>query len=569
VQRVVWALVAFLIAKRIAYHLSYIVFDPFALGTLSDGQLYELAARDILEHPPLGTLPLYLQGLYAYLLALSMSVVPQVVMGLLVQLIIAAGALFLFQRAARTVFGSVFGGLSLCVLLACPEPAFYENKYLSVSLGIATNIFAIYTAVRAFERLSFRDVLLAGVALGLSLLGRPNLVLAVPFTMLAFMVLARGAGRPLRDVLVPLALGVVLTVAPMALRNQIVIGSPDVFPSHGGGIPLYIGNNPYASGGWNSAGGLLSGMVYMETTDIARKLGITAKTQTELDAKVGDALFHKAIDFITEKPGRFVELCGIKLWRMIGNHRFVRDYDIRGESELIGSYHQWGLPFGVVLGIGALGFFVLARRAQVVRAERARLVALLLVLGGQVVAVAIANMLVFTSAQNRVPLVVPLAFVAGPAIEALYAKIKRRIGAADYVAAGPSRFEAGSIALAVAVLLAMQAFWPRLPDPGRPSSAHYYNLGAVEEQLDRLEDAEVHFRRAKEQNRRQPMFWLAHGRVLRRLGRFDEALVSLTHIITMPEVSDDLHKLAHAERMYAAAKLTELVPPNPVPSGSR
>lgn len=555
-QRFVWALVAFLIAKRIAYHLSYIVFDPFALGTLSDGQLYELAARDILEHPPLGTLPLYLQGLYAYLLAFSMSIVPQVVMGLLVQLIIAAGALFVFQRAARTVFGSVFGGLSLCVLLACPEPAFYENKYLSVSLGIATNIFAIYTAVRAFERLSFRDVLLAGFAAGLAVLGRPNLVIAVPFTMLAFVVLARGAGKPTRTVLAPLALGVVLAVAPMALRNQLVIGSPDVFPSHGGGIPLYIGNNPYANGGWNSAGGLLSGMVYMETTDIARKLGIVAKTRTELDAKVGDALFHKAIEFIRDNPGKFFELCRTKLWRMIGNHRFVRDYDIRGENELIGSYHQWGLPFGVVLGIGVLGFFVLARRAQVVRAERARLVALLLVLGGQVVAIVVANTLVFTSAQNRVPLVIPLAFVAGPAIEALHAKIRRL----------PSRLEARPLALAVAALFCAQAFWPRLADIGRPSSAHYYNLGAVEEQLDRLEDAEAHFRRAKEQNPRQPMFWLAHGRVLRRLGRFDEALVSLTHIINMPGVPDDVHRLAHAERMNAGAKLTEALAPPGVPS---
>jgi hypothetical protein len=559
VQRVVWALVAFLIAKRIAYHLSYIVFDPFALGTLSDGQLYELAARNILDYPPLGTLPLYLQGLYAYLLAFSMSIVPQVVMGLLVQLIIAAGALFLFQRAARTVFGSVFGGLSLCVLLACPEPAFYENKYLSVSLGIATNIFAIYAAVRAFERLTFRDVLLAGFAAGLSVLGRPNLVIAVPFTMLAFMVLARGAGRPMRSMLAPLALGVVLAVAPMALRNQLVIGKPDVFPSHGGGIPLYIGNNPYANGGWNSAGGLLSGMVYMETADIARKLGITAKTRTELDAKVGDALFHKAIDFIRENPGKFFELCRTKLWRMSGNHRFVRDYDIRGESELIGSYHQWGLPFGVVLGIGVLGFFVLARRAQVVRAERARLVALLLVLGGQVVAIVIANTLVFTSAQNRVPLVIPLAFVAGPAIEALYAKIRRL----------PSRLEARPLMLVVAGLMCAQAFWPRLPEPGRPSSVHYYNLGAVEEQLDRLEDAEVHFRRAKEQNMRQPMFWLAHGRVLRRLGRFDEALESLTYIIRMPDVPDNVHRLAHAERMNAGAKLTEpLAPPGPPPPGA-
>lgn len=554
VQRVVWALVAFLIAKRIGYHLSYIVFDPFALGTFSDGQLYEVAARDIRDHPLLGTLPLYLQGLYAYFLAFSMAIVPEVVMGLLAQLVVAAGALFLFQRSARTVFGPLFGGMSLCVLLACPEPAFYENKYLSVSLGIATNIFAIFTAVRAFERLEWRDVLLAGVGAGLALLGRPNLVLALPLSMLAFTVLARGAGKPALRVLIPFALGVLLAVAPLALRNQLVTGTPDVFPSHGGGVPLYIGNNPYANGGWNSAGGLLSGMVYMESRDVANKLGIVVKDPKQLDAAVGDALFRKAIEFIQGNPGRFVELCRIKLWRMIGNHRFVRDYDIKGESELIGSYHQWGLPFGVVLGLGVLGFFVLARRAQVVRSERARLVALLLVLGGQVFAITVANMLVFTSAQNRVPLVVPLAFVAGPALEALITKLRGL----------PSRFEAKAWVLGVALIATVQAFVPRIADTGRPSAAHYYNLGAVEEQLGRLEEAEQHFGRAREVNSKQPMFWLAHGRVLRRLGRFDEALVDLTHIINMPNVPAEVHKLAHAERMFAAAKLADPAPPRPL-----
>ena len=42
--------IALLVAKRIAYHLIYIVRDPFALATFSDGQVYELAARDILAH---------------------------------------------------------------------------------------------------------------------------------------------------------------------------------------------------------------------------------------------------------------------------------------------------------------------------------------------------------------------------------------------------------------------------------------------------------------------------------------------------------------------------------------
>ena len=35
--------IALLVAKRIAYHLTYLLRDPFALATFSDGQVYELA----------------------------------------------------------------------------------------------------------------------------------------------------------------------------------------------------------------------------------------------------------------------------------------------------------------------------------------------------------------------------------------------------------------------------------------------------------------------------------------------------------------------------------------------
>jgi tetratricopeptide (TPR) repeat protein len=537
VQRIVWALVAVLIAKRIGYHLLYLVRDPFALGTIADGQLYELAARDLLSHPPLGSEPFYLQGLYAYLLALPMAAAPQIVLGLLLQLVIAALALLLFQRSARTMFGPVLGGLSLCVLLASPELSFYENKYLSVSLGVATNIFALFAALRAFEGLRARDLALAGFAMGLSLLGRPNMVLAVPFSLVAFGLLARAAGTPLAKVIAPLALGLVLAVAPMALRNQLVIGAPDVFPSHGGGIPLFIGNNPHADGGWNTGGGLLTGMVYIEAQELGRKLGIEAETRAELDRKVGAAMADKAIDFIVDNPGRFIELCALKVFRMLGNHRFVRDYDIRGESELIGGYHEWGSPFGVLLGLGVVGFAALLGRARAtVDVERARWIALLFVLGGQLVAIAVANVLIFTSAQNRVPLVVPLTFVAGPALEALYALGKRL----------PARFAVGRIAVVIGVLACAQAFWPRTVTAKRPSSVHYYNLATVEERLDRLEDAERHYRAAKEKSGKKPMYWLSHGLLLRRLGRDGEARASFNHLVQMPSVPPDV--LAYAQR---------------------
>ncbi|HEX2675404.1 MAG TPA: glycosyltransferase family 39 protein, partial [Polyangiales bacterium] len=186
------ALIAALLLQRGVYHAAYLLHDPFALVTFSDGQLYEEAARDIVAHPPFGTEPLYLQGLYAYVLALGIALRGSVVDGLCVQLALSLGALWLLARACRTQYGPIAGTLSVLVLLACSDLAFYENKYLSVAIGNACNALAIVAFVAASRSWSKRALLLLGVASGLCVLGRPNLLIALPFTLLAVMVGTRG-----------------------------------------------------------------------------------------------------------------------------------------------------------------------------------------------------------------------------------------------------------------------------------------------------------------------------------------------------------------------------------------
>jgi tetratricopeptide (TPR) repeat protein len=532
--------IALLVAKRIAYHLIYIVRDPFALATFSDGQVYELAARDILAHPPFGSQPFYLQGLYAYVLALPMTIAPQVVMGLVLQLVLAAGALWLFHRTARAQLGALAGALSTIVLLAYPELAFYENKYLSVSFGITCNVFALWAACKALRDGRPRTLLLAGFAGGISTLGRPNMLLALPFTLAALLIAARARKQTAPRVLLAFAAGAALALAPMALRNLAVIGSPDVFPSHAGAIPFYIGNNPHANGRWNTAGGLVTGQVGLERAELAQQLGVHADTPAELDRAIGDVLIHRAFEFIREQPGAWLGLEVTKLWYTIGNHRFVRDYDVHGENELIGAVHQFGLPFGVLLGLGVLGLFVLLRRGLRQRAERARCIGVWLVLVGQLLAVLAANLLVFASAQNREPLCIPLAFVSGPALLAIWTRVRP--------AFADKTWEASALALALAGALLMQSFWPRLSGGDQPTSVHYYNMAAVEEVIGRLDDAAVHYARAIQRNPREPVFRLSLARTLRQLGRTREADAVLDQLVAMRDLPPMLRKAAEQER---------------------
>jgi len=546
-QRGLALAIALLVAKRLAYHLTYLVGDPFALATFSDGHVYELAARDIVAHPPLGSEPFYLQGLYAYLLAIPLAITDQVVIGLLIQLVLAAGALWLLHRTAVSLLGATAGALSTLVLLGYHELAFYENKYLSVSLGATCNALALWAATRCLQRPGASALVGAGAAAGLAVLGRPNLAVALPFTAAALCLVARSAERPAMRTLLAYSLGVVLALAPMALRNQLVIGRPDVQPSHSGGIPFYIGNNPDANGRWNTAGGLISGQVGRERIELAQYLGLEIEDQAELDHAVGDAMRDQALRFIREHPGDWLALELRKLWLTLGNHRFVRDYDARGEAELIGGFwSSIALPFGVLLGLGALGLHAIFRRARRVRGQRAQWLGLLLVLGGQLIAVLSANLLIFTSAQNRLPLCIPLAFAAGPGLLALLA-LARRLPHPTW--------EARPVAVGASALLALQAFAPRSQHVDRPTSVHYYNLAAVEEAIGRLEPAAEHYRRAAERNPKQPMFHLSRARVLRRLGRGADARAVLQQLAGIPDLPDAVRSAAADEqRLLQVAK---------------
>ncbi|HEX4355131.1 MAG TPA: hypothetical protein VHZ95_19500, partial [Polyangiales bacterium] len=223
---IAWSVVlALLVSSRALYHYAYFAHDPFALSTFSDGQVYEEAARDLLAHPPLGTQPFFLQGLYAYWLALGISLRGSLVDALALQVGLAALAGVAFFFAARAWFGRNLALVSSSALASSAALAFYENKYLSASLGVAANISVLFAFTRLRGSAPRTWSLLLGIASALSLLARPNLLLALPLTAAAVWRLDRGLA-PAR--LAALALGLALGIAPMALRNALVTGRPTI-----------------------------------------------------------------------------------------------------------------------------------------------------------------------------------------------------------------------------------------------------------------------------------------------------------------------------------------------------
>jgi hypothetical protein len=510
---------ALLALQRAIYHHAYLHYDPFAHATFSDGQIYEEAARDILAHAPLGSKPFFLQGAYAYFLAAGLSLRGVLSDALFLQLGLAMLACYCIYYAARRVFDEYDALLSTAMFLAYVGLPFYENKYLSAQLGVTANACVLACFAYLWHARSHTSALMLGLASGLSILARPNLVLALPFSLYALWQLAAGRGSQRQlQLCAAAALGLALCLVPMATRNLVVTGTSSVLPSHAGGIPFYIGNHAGASGLWNDAGGLLSGQVSEERAELAARLGLDPHAPN-IDHSIGAALYARGLSEIRSDPLRWLQLEARKLWLSLGNAELTHDYDSLGERELLGDLRPLSIPFGALLGFGAFGLYAAWRtRSQ-------RLFAVML--SGQVVAVLFANLCWFTSAQNRLPLVVPLALAS-----AAFSRWLRVVSRARAVP------QSWLVAAVGCMVLGAQAYLAR-PESKRPSSAHYYNLGVVEESLGLFEPALRHYQRACERNPKQPMFWLrlAHlARSMQRHAAAHEALDRLAAVPRLPEV---------------------------------
>lgn len=554
IPRVLTAVVVLLVVQRFAYHATYLAENPFALGTFSDGGLYERAATDLVEHPPWGTRPFYLQGIYSVLLALPMPWKAGPAGGLLLQLLIVGLGLFAFHRACRWMYGHNVGAGCTIVLLAYPGLAFYENKFLTAGIAEASLCFMLLALVWMCREPRWWAAVGFGVATGFAILARGNMVLGLPAFGIAVYLLGRHHQRA-RGTIAAWVLGVLVALAPMALRNAVVTGSPTIFPAHGGGTSFYIGNNAASKGVWNSAGGLLSGDVGRERDELVEKLGIPEGTEAEQAAAIGRALYQRAFAEMGEDPGRWLHLEAKKVWLLTGNQELAQDYDALGEAELVGYIREFGLPFSVLLALGLCGVAAVRWPRDSTRGDAesepptidtdtsAFRRAWLWTLGGMAVAVLAANILFFTSAQHRVPLAVVLGAFAGPG--AVWAMARAR--GVEW----PTYKRVGLILIVSAVVAQGWASRARVRE--RPSAAHYHNLALVQVELGDPRGAVVTLSLALEYRPEHPVIRIERASLFRKLGRFELAATDLDILDAQPDKPAWVVARMHHERQWLAA----------------
>jgi 4-amino-4-deoxy-L-arabinose transferase-like glycosyltransferase len=489
-MRVANMLLLGLLLYRVLYHFVFVSENPLALVPLSDGQNYMAAAQDLRANPPLGSRPFYLQGSYAALMALGIGLgqgfIADPLSALWGQWVLAALALWAFDDMGRRCLGPHVARWSTVLLAASPALMFYENKLLTGSLAASTTIFVLWGAVRLREASTPARALGFGALCGAAILARPNMVLVLPLALASHAYLDRRSERPNREIAVELSLvllGCALVCAPMMLRNLVVTGSADLGPVHGGGTSFLIGNNEHARGLWNTVGGRISGSLVHELGEFASQLGIAAEGERERARAVGQALYSESLTWIASHPLDWARLELRKAWLLFANTELTQDFDWLGERELL-SVGARGLPFGALLGLALAAGAALPRLPRSETMQGRRVVGAVL---GVAVAVLAANLLFFTSAQHRLPLVPLLALPGGLSLHVAWARIEGR----ELAPISSS----GRIWLVVALLALTQAVVPRATRD-QPDAPHYFNVGVAHQQFGDREAALASFERA-------------------------------------------------------------------------
>ena len=225
-------------------------------------------------------------------------------------------------------------------------------------------------------------------------------------------------------------LGFALPTLPVALITRAETGKFTFLPS-GGGLNLYIGNNPESDATINAR----PGSPWSELTDRPKRDGVRGGMWERNRYFLG-----KVGDYLVERPLDFVGGLGRKILMLIGSRELPRNVDpyLFAEASpvlraLLFRIGPFGFPMGLILPFAVLGLVLGFRRMPGLP------LVLIAVFGAGLV-------LYFVTSRYRTPLIPLLCVAAGiGAVEWFRAALTVRRGK------GLTRFLAGAATLAVAV----------------------------------------------------------------------------------------------------------------------
>lgn len=345
----------------------------------------------------------------------------------LVQMLLGALSSLLIFLIAAKLFGKRVA-VGAAVVWAFYGPAIYwAGELLIVTLIVLLDLLAVYSLLAISTTGNRAAWLLPGLLIGLSAIARPNILIFAPFVVVWILFIAPGEGSAARRSrkaglarALLFSLGVLLPVAPVALRNSL-IAEDFILVASQGGINFYMGNNPLADG--KTAGTPERGNVdgeYLDNAWVSSVRIAEAREARELSpAEVSDFWYREGLTFIREQPLDWVRLMAAKLgffWTGTEVTNNEDTYFFRRFSRTLSAL-MWqkviSFPFGIVSPLALLGMFLSLRRGRE-----------LSLIYGFVLLYMISIILYFVCGRYRMPIVPFLIMFAGVSLERM-AKLYR------------------------------------------------------------------------------------------------------------------------------------------------
>ncbi len=347
-------IVALAVVVRVAY-MAEVHDHPLMTTTTGDPEVYDLRALEIARGQWLGDEVFFHSSpIYPYILGFTYKLFGHNYTAVrVIQSLFGIGTCLLIFSIARKLFGRR-EGLVAGVIAALYAPfVFFDLEILMITYVLFFTLLAIRLLIVYRDGPTAWLALASGAAVGVSALGKPNVLLFVPAALFWMWWVLRGTEKAKRvwQGAVLLVAGTAVVVLPMTISNYVIAGD-FVLTSSNGGINFWIGNNEQADGTFLVPADMRADLYGGSKLAAEQALGRALSP-----SEVSSYWFDKGLEFVKVHPGQDLKLMGRKLLLFWNAYEIPNHYDLNYFRTVSKTLRFNPFVFGWVIPFGFLGIY--------------------------------------------------------------------------------------------------------------------------------------------------------------------------------------------------------------------
>jgi 4-amino-4-deoxy-L-arabinose transferase-like glycosyltransferase len=336
--------------------------EPFFDFPILDSELYSAWARTIAEGNWIGEEVFFVSPLYAYFLAILYTIMDfKLFLVILTQFLLGALNCFLVYLIGRKLFGEVVGIIAALIASLYGYFLFLEVQLLKNSLAYLLTTMSFYLFLLAKDKQKPLIWGVLGMSTALTALAIPNILLIIPF-LYGALIFETAARQKLFLKLALLTLGIIMVIAPVAVRNYLV-AEDRVLISSNGGINLFLGTDPETDGGLRTSTVIEQAPQLEEQS--SRRIAEKDLRRSLKPSEVSGYWYSRAWDNMIGKPSVSVKLFLRKLYRFWNWRELIDNIDFYFFRE---KYLLLNIPFmsfGIIAPLAFLGLWFSRRKKYI------------------------------------------------------------------------------------------------------------------------------------------------------------------------------------------------------------